>query len=125
MSDLRPCRGCCQRGPSGVGKKIEHFYGASGALDLFREPVPVGGLLREKTGVLEAEGLQIKGKRAVMNLPLFGKTEKLPFTAAFFAAVVVAVPVFPSSVFPRRIPDDLGIRTDQNIISPAFQFFPF
>ena len=60
-----------------------------------------------------------------MNLPLLWETEELPFTAALFAAVIMPVHLFPTAVLLRRIPDDLRIRTDQQIITPALQLFAF
>ena len=47
---------------AGVGKEVQHLYRAAAAfLDLIsRKPVPVGRLLRKKSRVLKAEGLQVK-----------------------------------------------------------------
>lgn len=71
--------------------------------------------------MFEAERLQVKGQPAVADLPLLGEIEELPFTAALLASVIMPVPVLPAAVGPQSIPDHLGIRTDQKILSPAFQ----
>ena len=49
--------GCCgcESGTACIGKKIQYFYRASGVADLIAEPVPVGSLFREKSGMFEAE----------------------------------------------------------------------
>ena len=60
-----------------------------------------------------------------MDLPLLWQIKKLPVTATLTAAVIVAVTFLPAAVCFRRIPDDLRIRTDQQIITPAFQLFAF
>ena len=60
-----------------------------------------------------------------MDLPLLRQTEEFPFTAAFFAAVVMAVHVLPSLVDARGIPDHLGIRAHKDVVAPAFQLFAF
>ena len=125
MSDMRS-RSSCRKGcSSGVGKQVQDFDRTSGITDLFREPVPVCRLFGKEACMLETEWFQIKSKRAVMNLPLFRKTEELPFTAAFSAAVIMTVHVLPSSVVSGRVPDDLGIRPHKDIITPALQLLSF
>ena len=123
MGDAGPCGGCCQGSPSGVGKKVQHLYRPSGVSDLFREPVPVYRLFREEPGMFEAEWLQVKGKIFVADLPLLGKIEKFPLAAAFLAPVIMSVGMFPSCVGPGSVPDDLGVRTDQQGIFPIFPAF--
>ena len=53
------CTGCCGSKCSAacVGKEVQHADRTSGRFNLFREPVPVGCLFRENTGVLKAERL--------------------------------------------------------------------
>ena len=121
MGDRGACRGGCQGSSSGVGEQVQYFYRASRVFDLFREPVPVGSLLRKESGMLKAEGFQIKSKTFVLNGPLLRQIEEFPFSAAFFAPVVVTVPVLPAGVGLGGVPDDLGVRTDQEIISPPFR----
>ena len=58
-----------------------------------------------------------------MNLPLLRETEKFPFAAAFFASVIVSISGFPSLVCLWSVPDDLRVRTNQDIISPSLKFF--
>ena len=73
--------------------------------------------------MFKAEGLQIECKVMICNGPLVGKIEDLPLPAAFIAAVVMSVGVLPASVRFGGIPDDLRIRTNQEVIAPALQFF--
>ncbi len=49
-----------QGGPSRVGEEIENFYRPAGLAYFFGEPVPVGGLLRKKSCVFKAEGLEME-----------------------------------------------------------------
>ena len=109
----------CESSTTCVSKEIQYFDRSSCISDLLREPVPVRCLFREKSGVLEAERLQIKCQFFIMNLPLFRETEEFPFPAAFLAAVIVAVHMFPSTLGFRGIPDNLRVRTDQSVLSPA------
>ena len=60
-----------------------------------------------------------------MDLPLLGQPGEFPVAAAFFAAVIMTVPVLPAAVFPGGIPYDLGIWTYQDVRSPTLQFFAF
>ena len=75
--------------------------------------------------MLEAERLQIKGEISVMDGPLLGQIKKFPLAAAFLAAVVVAVLLFPAGVCPGGIPDYLRVGPDQQVFAPSFQFFSF
>ena len=56
-----------------VCKKVKNLYRPSGCSDFRAEPVPVGGLLGEKPGMLKAEGLQMKCEAIVANGPLIRK----------------------------------------------------
>ena len=125
MSDLRPCRCGRKGGAAGVGEEVQYFDGTSGAADLLGEPVPVGGLLGKEAGVLEAERLQVEGQGAVTNLPLLRQAEKLPLSAALFAPVLVSVHVLPPAGILRGVPDDLGIRADEDVAAPSFQLLSF
>ena len=51
------CLGSGQGCSASVGEQIQYLNRAPGIADLVTEPVPVGSLLREQTGVLEAEWL--------------------------------------------------------------------
>ena len=66
---------------------------------------------------------QVEGKILITDLPLFREIEEFPFTAAFFTAVIVCVRMFPAFVCARCIPDHLRIRTNQDVLPPAFQLF--
>lgn len=61
----------------------------------------------------------MKDQIPVMDLPLLGKTKKLPFPATLFTAVIVAVRMFPAFVFFLCIPDYLRVRADQEVIAPT------
>lgn len=65
----------------------------------------------------------MKGQLAVVNAPLLRKVEEFPFSAALFAAVIVAIRMLPSAVIFWGIPDDLRVRTYQKIVAPALQLF--
>ena len=58
----------------------------------------------------------MKDQIPVMDLPLLGKTKKLPFPATLFTAVIVAVRMFPAFVFFLCIPDYLLVRPDPQVI---------
>lgn len=77
--------------------------------------------------MLKAEWLQVKGQgpgtERILDAPLLGQIEKFPFAAAFFAAVIMAVLLFPALVCPGRIPYDLGVRTDEKVRAPTLQLF--
>ena len=117
--------GCGTCSTACVGKKIQNLHRAIGFLNDRREPVPVGSLFREQTGVLEAEWLQVerKAKVMVLNRPLLRQVKKLPFAAAFVVAVVMAVHLLPAFIRFWCIPDDLWVRAYKNVLSPAFEFF--
>ena len=83
MGNACPGGSRCEGGASGVGEKVQDFNGSSGSLDFLRKPVPVCRLLREKPGVFEAEGFQVKGKAFVMDAPLLGEGKEFPLAAAF------------------------------------------
>ena len=57
MGDMGACFGCGTCGTACVGKKVQNLHRAVGLLNDRREPVPVGSLLWEQTGVFEAEWL--------------------------------------------------------------------
>ena len=69
------CSGCSKCGTAGVSEQIQYFNRSSGISYFIREPVPVGGLLREQTGMLEAERFQVESQIAVMKLPLLAQIE--------------------------------------------------
>ena len=51
------------------------------------------------------------------------KMGKFPFASAFAAPVIITIPLFPARMPLLRAPNHLGIRPDQEIISPALQLF--
>ena len=118
-------------GTAGVSEEVQYLHGAACLMDQTGEPVPVHSLLREQTGMLEAEGLQMEGQRisltggfllkrqGVMDRPFIRQMEELPFSAALGTSVVMTVFLLPALMIVGRLPDDLGIRTDENVISPT------
>ena len=60
----------------------------------------------------------LKGPALRDRLPIF------PAAASLFRAVVMGVSFSPTGMLPRRIPNNLRIRADQQNISPPFQLFP-
>jgi len=130
-SSSRSCSG--YSGTTGVCEEVQYLHGSACIMDQTGEPVPVHSLLREQTGVLETERLQMEGQRVgirycllerqgVMNRPFIRQAEKFPFAAALGTSVVMTVFLFPSLMVVGRFPDDLRVRTHQNVISPTLQF---
>ena len=115
--------GCCRKScTTCISEQVQHLDRSVSLTDLVSKPVPVCCLLREKTGVLEAEWFQMERKLLVMKIPLLGQIKELPFTASLGAAVIVCVHLAPSWLCLRCIPDYLRIRTDKEIFSPSLQF---
>ena len=123
MCDACACCGRCERCASRVGEQVQHFNRAVGTTDQIAEPVPVRCLLREKAGVFKAERFQAEGQVFIVDLPLLRQMEKLPFSAALAASVIMAVFLFPARIFFFRVPDDLRVWSYQKVISPPLQFF--
>ena len=119
MSDLCAGSCSCECGAACVGEQIQDFDRAAGILDQVRKPVPVCRLLRKQSGMFETEWLQVESQRFIMNLPLLREIEKFPLAAAFFTAVIMSVFVLPARIVLRGVPDDLRVRTNERIISPA------
>lgn len=124
MCDACACCGRCERCASRVGEQVQHFNRAVGTADQIAEPVPVRCLLREKAGVFEAERFQAEGQVFIVDLPLLRQMEKLPFSAALAASVIMTVFLFPARIFFFRVPDDLRVWSYQKVISPPLQFSP-
>ena len=128
-SSSRSCGG--YSGTTGVSEEVQNLHGAACLMDQTGEPVPVHRLFREQTGMFETEGLQMEGQRirltagfllkrqCVMDRPFIRQMEELPFSAALGTSVVMTVLLLPALMIVGRLPDDLGIRTDENIISPT------
>ena len=81
--------------PAGVGKEIQNADRTVRLADLFLHPVPVCRLLREETGVLETEWLQVECELFVIYGPLLWQTEEFPFSATLVASVIVTVEFIP------------------------------
>ena len=106
-----------------VGEEVQDLYGASCRSDQVSAPVPVRCLLGKKPGVLEAERFQIECKTFISDLPGFGQIEEIPAPSALFAPVIMSVRRFPFFPAGRRLPDDLRVWADENIVSPALELF--
>ena len=120
MGDLCAGLGGGDGGAACVGKEIEYFHLSArgdGFADDLREPIPVDSLLGKEPGVFEVKGLEAEGEVAIVDGPLLGKVYEFPLAAAFFAAVVVRVWLFPLFAA-GRFPYNLRIRTDQLIAAP-------
>ena len=84
---------CCS---AGIGEQVEDLnVFLWRILYQFAEPVPVCRLLREETGVLETEWLQVECELFVIYGPLLWQTEEFPFSAALVASVIVTVEFIP------------------------------
>ena len=121
MADLGACGRRSHGGAAGIGKEVEDvglFAAASEALlDHLGDEIPVGALLGEDAGVLEAHGLDVEGDGvSIADLPLFGQVEYFPAAAAGVAAVVDGIDFIPLL---GGFPDGLGIGTDKQLLAPA------
>ena len=123
MSDRCSLRQSSAGSAARVGEKIQDPDGSSRFPDELSEPVPVGCLLRKEPGVLKTERLQVEDEIAVCDLPGLGQVEEFPAPAAFRAAVIVAVGILPASVLFFCLPDDLRVRTNQDIVAPSLKLF--
>ena len=122
MEHLRPAGRRRQGGAAAVGKEVQHPHRAVGRRHLFPDKVPVGSLLREHAGVLEVHGLHVEGQVVpVANLPPLGQLMVRPVSAAGIGADIAGIVLFPLGGGMGRAPDDLGIRANQNVFSPALQ----
>ena len=120
MADGSPRGSGGQGGAAGIGKQVEHADGPAGGADLFPDEVPVGGLLGEDAGVLEAHGLDVEGQLLIMDGPVLGQLANLPVTAAGLAAVIDGVGLLPQGAA-LRLPDGLRVGPHQDLLSPALQ----
>jgi len=59
--------------------------------------------------MLKAERFQTESELPVVDAPFVRQIKKFPFAAAFGTAVIMSVLFFPSRIFLRRIPYDLGV----------------
>ena len=67
MCDRSSGSSCRKSGPTCVGKKVQNLNESSCFTNFVAEPVPVYGLFREKSCVLEAKGFQMEGQILVMS----------------------------------------------------------
>ena len=125
MADRGPGLEAGAGGGSRVAEEVEDADGPARGADLGHGPVPVGGLFGEEAGMLEVHGLDMKAQFLVADGPLSREPALVPAAAAALAAAIAGVPVVPVGVYPGRVPDGLGVRTDQIIVPPALQLFSF
>ena len=111
-------------GSAGIGKKIEHGDGAVCLADALHAEIPVGGLLREKAGVLEVHGFDLKGEVPISDLPLLGHILLFPLAASGGGTGISGVGTAPQRVLPGSVPDGLGIGPHQDAVAPSLQLFP-
>ena len=121
MCDRSSGSSCRKSGPTCVGKKVQNLNGSSCFTNFVAKPVPVYGLFREKSCVLEAKGFQMEGQILVMEIPLLGQIKKFPLAAALGAAVIMCIHLAPSRLCLGGIPDYLRVRTHKEIVSPSLQ----
>ena len=124
MADLGPGLGAGHGGGPGVAEEVQHADGPAGGADFLHGKVPVAGLLREQTRVLEVHGLDVEGQLSIAHLPVGGQAALVPAAAAGLAAAVAGVPVVPMDVAPGRVPYGLGVRPHQVKLAPALQLLP-
>jgi hypothetical protein len=70
VNDLRPGRGCRQRGPPGVGKQVQNPQRSAGAANPGFDPVPVSRLFRKNPQLAQRRGPQLESDRLVPNRPV-------------------------------------------------------
>ena len=68
---------------------------------------------------MEGKALFRISVQRIGNLPLLGQVEEFPVSSPGFGTVVVAVTFFPQRIFLRILPNDLGVRSTLNILSPT------
>ena len=56
-----------------------------------------------------------------MNGPLLRQIEELPLAAAACAAVIMCIRLLPSGKISGSVPDNLRVRTNQQVFSPVLQ----
>ena len=123
MADLRARRRTRDRRAAGISKKVQHADGTIRIFDFFARKIPVDGLLGEKPRVLEVHGLDLEFKILVAHDPALRQLILIPVSAAGGRAMIPSLCVAPAAIRTRRLPDRLRIRSHQNLLSPAFEFF--
>ena len=125
MEHLCPAGRSCQSCAAGIGKQVQHPYGAARRGHPFPNKVPVGRLLREYAGVLEVHGLDIKGQIVpVLDLPALRQMMVRPVSAPCRGTDIAGILLFPHRIAMRGAPDNLGVRANQDVFSPALQPLP-
>ena len=121
VADAGPRLGAGHRGPAGVGEQVQHPDGPPGVPDLLHGEIPVHRLFRKQARVLEVHGLHLEGQVPVADLPALRQGLLLPVAAAGLAAEIPGVGPLPGGVLPGAVPDGLGVRPHQVLLSPALQ----
>ena len=117
----RVCRR--ERCTAGVGEQIEYVDRAACVTDHLVDKIPVGSLLGEQTGMLEAHRLELERQIAVVDGPLLGQLADFPLAAACVRAMVDGVRLVPNLTVLVARPDSLRVGALQNLIAPSFNFF--
>ena len=105
--------------------QVSPFDLSGGRSDSFPDKIPVRCLFRKYTGMLKVHGLDIKGQIILIaDLPMLRELVIRPVSTAGIGADIAGVIVLPFTALVGGVPDHLGIRTNQNILSPSFQTFP-
>ena len=99
-----------ERCAAGVCEQVEHADGTAGMADHLIDEIPVGGLLGEQSGVLEAHRLELERQIAVVDGPLLGQFADLPLAAARIRAMVDGVRLVPNPALLVARPDGLRVR---------------
>ena len=108
---------------AGICKQIQQLDLSACVLDEIGKPIPVGRLLGEQARMLKAHGGKQEFQVAVGDHPFLGDLFFHPFAAALVTAAVDAPGLFPFGTLFFASPNDLGVGTDENMISPFFQPF--
>ena len=124
MGDGSACFGTGECGRPGVGEEVQHFGRLAPPFQQLAHQVPVDRLLGKNSGVFKTHGLEPKGQPSIANFPNIGNGAKhLPPSAAFGAAVIPRVGLFPQGMCTSGLPDHLGIGPNEHNLTPTLQPF--
>ena len=121
---LRAGCGAGHGGAAGVGEQVEHADLSVGAGDLLHHEIPVGRLLGEEPGVLEAGRADLEAELAVTNVPAFRQLfQVFPVSAAFGGTMIAGMGLQPEAAFLCDRPQRQRVGAPQDDVLPAFELF--
>ena len=122
MKNLCTAGGSGQSCAAGIGKQIQHPNRSACGGHFIPDKIPVGCLLRKHTGMLKIHGLDIKSQIILISdLPALRQMVVGPVAAAGRGTHISCVILLPAGVVMGGVPDHLGVRTHQGVLTPALQ----